>query len=116
MIRPMMAMTTSISTSVKPCSVCRFLCGSCCRRSCRLTIPSVTSFAIAMVLASSNELRNRQQRGHDRYDQPADDGADRNDGERPDDTDDAVEAALQFRFIEFGDPAREDRQLPGLFA
>src|ERR1700675_3119928 len=64
----------------------------------------------------ADKLSDRQQRGHDRYDQAADHCADGDDGKRPDDADDTVEAALQFRFLEFGDPSRQRRQLPGFLA
>src|SRR6202162_1513989 len=43
----------------------------------------------------ADKLSDRQQRGHDRYDQAADHCADGDDGKRPDDADDTVEAALQ---------------------
>ena len=47
---------------------------------------------------------------------PPDDRADGDDGERTDDADDPVKAALQFRLVEFGDSARQHRQLPGFLA
>src|SRR6266481_2795920 len=104
MIRPMMVMTTSISTSVKPRSPCRAS-----SRARRWKLSAEIFFDIATILTSSDELRDRQQRGHNRDDQPTDDGADGDDGERPNDTYNTVEAALQFRFIEFGDPACQYR-------
>src|SRR3984885_2064201 len=61
----------------------------------------------------ANQLSDRQQRGHDRHDQPADHGADGDNGKRPDDANDAIEAALQLCFVEFRDPGRQRRQLAG---
>src|SRR5262245_61462999 len=65
---------------------------------------------------SPHDLGYRQKRGHHRHDQPADDDADRDDGQWSDDPDDAVEAALQLGLIKVGDAARKRRQLAGLFA
>ena len=47
---------------------------------------------------------------------PADDDRDGDDRGRPDDADDAIEAALQLRLVEFRDAPGEHRQLAGLFA
>src|SRR5580693_1925988 len=113
MIRPMMVMTTSISTSVKP------RCPSSSSAGPATKIRPIVLSDIMMnrpVFDLVDELRDRQQSGHDRHDQSADDRADGDDGKRSDDADDAVEAALQFRFIEFGNPARQRRQLPGFLA
>src|SRR5258706_8818842 len=115
MMRPMMVITTSISTRVKPCwpQSCWRLC------SVRPTENLPTRFSDFMMnqsLALSDKLRNRQKRGQDRNDQSPHHRADCDDGKRPDDADDTVKAALQLRLIEFGDPARQHRQLPGFLA
>src|SRR5260370_19910111 len=121
MMRPMMVITTSISTRVKPCSLRR---SRCCARNkenrplrLSLRLPwRVSDFIMNLILALADKLSDRQQRGHDRYDQSAHDRADSDDGERPDDAYDPIQAALQFLFIGFGDPARQPRQLPGFLA
>jgi hypothetical protein len=47
--------------------------------------------------------------GHDEYNQPANDLADGDDGEWPNDADNAVEVALQFCFVVFGNPGGQRR-------
>src|SRR5437868_14703031 len=89
MIRPMIVITTSISTRVKPCSPVRPT------RSLRSLISS-EFFDMTISFELSNKLGDRQQCSHDRNDQSAHNRADRDNGERPDDGDDAIEAALQI--------------------
>src|ERR1700676_1977530 len=112
MMRPMMVITTSISTRVKPCSLRRSLC---CARNMEtrplLLCWRVSDFIMNLILALAHKLSDRQQRGHDRYDQSAHHRADGDDGERPDDAYDPVQAALQFRFVELGDPPRQRPQV-----
>src|ERR1700741_3404430 len=114
MISAMMAITTSISTSVKPASLPR----GAPRRGSALLMNSppmaLSDIMMNQPFGLADQLRDRQQSCHDRHDQAPDDRADSDDGKRPDDADDAIEAALQFCFIKFGNAARERRQLPGL--
>src|ERR1700676_4039576 len=131
MMRPMMVITTSISTRVKPCCPAslrsRPRAGNLanrarsqsrnCSRNCSWN--RSWRFSKFMMIPSydlANELGNREQRGHTRYDQAAAHRADGDDGERADDAHDPVQAALQFLFVEFGDPAGDRLQLPGFFA
>src|SRR5260370_41896339 len=115
MMRPMRVITTSISTSVKPCwpSLCR---PPLCSRNKENRPWRFSDFMMNPILDLADKLSDRQQRGHNRYDQPTYDRTDGDDGERPDDAHDPIEAALQFRLVEFGDPARQHRQLPGFLA
>src|ERR1700744_1246024 len=99
MISPMMVMTTSISTSVKPRWPSSSSTGAAVKTSGVLSDIMMNRPVLDLV----DELRDRQQSGHDRHDQSADDRADGDDGERAYNADDAVEAALQFGFVEFGD-------------
>src|ERR1700694_5115283 len=125
MMRPMMVITTSISTSVKPCwptccwQMCRWrLCAtrlSFARPAENLPMP-FTDLMMNQTPALADKLSDRQKRGHDRYDQSADDCTDGDDGKRPDDADDTVKAALQLRLIKIGDPPRQHGQLPGFLA
>src|SRR4030088_439680 len=125
MMRPIMVITTSISTSVKPCwpTFCwqmrRWrLCATrmSFARSAKNPPMPFTDLMMNQTPALADKLCDRQKRGHDRYDQSPDDCTDGDDGKRPDDADDTVKAALQFRLIEFGDPTRQHRQLPGFLA
>src|SRR6266404_5553044 len=107
MMRPMMVITTSISTRVNPrwpVSTSPPCAGNTENRPWRFS-----DFMMTPIPDLTDKLSNRQQRGHDRYDQPTYDRADGDDGERPDDADDPIEAALQFLFVKFGDPARQRR-------
>src|SRR5438105_9200780 len=107
MIRPMMVMTTRISTSVKP-------------RSLRLAERRVLVPRMGMLRRSiptppefsSDDLSHRQERGHDRDDQAAHHNADRDDGHGTRDPDHPIEAALQLGLVEFRDPPGEHRELP----
>src|SRR5262245_66268200 len=98
MISAMMVMTTSNSTSVKP----RWLRGA---RRCFLSHVAMRRMPLP------DDLADREERRHYRHDQPADDDADRDDGRRPGDSDDAIEAALQLRLVELRDAPGEHRQL-----
>src|SRR5712691_10976514 len=98
MMRPMMVMTTRISTSVKPRSPWRPL-G---RRRIRLSQDLVSPIMSPSPHISSDDLGHRQQRGHDRYDDAADHDADGDDRERTNDADHPVEAALQLGFVKLG--------------
>src|SRR5215831_15805655 len=109
MIIPMIAITTSISISVKPpCRSRRF--------SLRVTRPVLLIILGMDAPFSSDYLTDRQQRRHDRHDQSAHDNADHHDGDRPDHRRDAVELTLQLRLVEFGHPASQRCELAGLLA
>src|ERR1700738_2430527 len=125
MMRPMMVITTSISTRVKPCwpkfcwQMCRWrLCAT--RLSFALSAENLpmlfTDLMMNQTLALADKLSDRQTRAPYRYDRPDDDCTDGDDGKRPDDADDTVKAALQLRLIKLGDPARQHGQLPGFLA
>src|SRR5689334_1940597 len=102
MISAMMVMTTSSSTSVKPRSS-RARCRHCDRVATRrMRLP--------------DDLTDREERGHHRHDQSADDDADHDDRRRPRDADDAIEAALQLCFVELSDAPGEHRKLTRLLA
>src|SRR6202521_3543139 len=125
MMRPIMVIPTSISTSVSPC--CPTFCWQMCRwrlcatrlsfaRSAENPPMPFTDLMMNQTPALADKLSDRQKRGHDRYDQSADDCTDGDDGKRPDDADDTVKAALQLRLIKLGDPARQHGQLAGFLA
>src|SRR3954470_8395574 len=112
MIRPMMVITTRISTSVKPCSPCL----AACRRLSLLLPRKLRIFMRCPSFGSLDDLAHRKKRCHYRDDQPTYHDADRNDRGRTADPDHAVEAALQLGLVELGNTAAEHRQLSGLFA
>src|SRR5208337_5284575 len=62
----------------------------------------------------SDDLVDRKQRRHHRYDEPADNNTDYDDREGPDDPDGAIQASAQLRLIEFGDSPCQHRQLTGI--
>src|ERR1043166_3664796 len=113
MIRPMMVMTTRISTSVKPRSSRRDR-----RRTQRAGIrkPVIRVLLAACDSISFDDLADRQQRGHDRDDEAADDDADGYDRQWPGNADHPVETALQLGLEEFGHAACQHRQLSRLLA
>src|SRR4051794_37647948 len=100
MTRPMMVMTTRISTSVKPASPPR-------RPACFRRLPRSLSGIprVPPPADSADDLADRQQRRHHRHDQSADHNADDNDRRRSRNADDAVERTLQLRLVEFGNAA-----------
>src|SRR5476651_1271295 len=111
MIRPMIVMTTSISTSVKPAWPPR--------RTIRPDLerpPGKTAIIFGIVNSSVDDLIDRQQRSHDGNDKAADYHADDNDRQRADNSDHAVEAALQFRLVEIGDASGKHGQLARILA
>src|SRR5215470_7306687 len=94
MISPMIVMTTRISTRVKPRSARRDR-----RRSQRAGIrkPVIRVLPRRIRLgASFDDLADRQQRGHDRDDEAADDDADGYDRQGSGNADHTVETALQL--------------------
>src|SRR5581483_1697435 len=93
-ISAMMVMTTRSSTSVKP----RW------------------SRAALRRMGSPDDLTDREERGHYRYDQSADHDTDCDDRCRPCDAGDPIKAPLQFRLVEFRDAPRQHRQLTRLLA
>src|SRR5258708_5027924 len=112
MMRPMIVITTSISTSEQPCSPALRRPPPCARNT-ENRPWCFSDFMMNPILDLVYQLSDRQQRGHNRYDQPAHDRTDGDDGERPDDAHDPIQAPLQFRFVEFGDPAPHLVQLSG---
>src|SRR5207248_10469375 len=111
MIRPIMVMTTRISTSVKPSSSRRL------RRRRPSLGPNIENpIMTRSPLLSSDNLGHRQERCHNRYDQAADHDADRDDRQRTDDSDHPIETALQLGLVEIGYAACQHRQLSCLFA
>src|SRR5258706_754854 len=115
MMRPMMVMTTSISTSVKPrwprIRERRRLAEPICVSECFILEP-----VVCHPTTSSDDLGDGEQRGHDGNDETADDDADGNDSERADDANHPVETALQFRLVKLRNAGRERRHLAGFIA
>src|SRR5580658_9363743 len=109
MIKPMMVMTTSISTSVKPASLLRSAAAA--LRPCRALLMNI--FFLSPLDRSLNELAHRDQRRHYRDDQAANHKADGDNSSRTGNANQPVQGALQLGLVEFGHPASQDRQLPG---
>src|SRR3954451_154119 len=114
MIRPMMVITTSISTSVKPRSPSR----SGLVRSWRDAVlpaasrPNLRKMAFMSInsyILSPYQLRHRKQCSHYRDDQASDHDADRQDRDGPGNPHGTIEAALQLGLVELCDPARQHR-------
>src|SRR5262249_57782707 len=100
MIKPMIVMTTRISTSVKPRSSRRGR-----RRSQRAGMRKPVIRVLPRrprVDLSFDDLADRQQRGHDRDDEAADDDADGYDRQRSGNADHPIETAFQLGPDEFG--------------
>src|SRR5260370_14973038 len=112
MIRPMMVMTTSISTSVKPrwprIRERRRLAEPICVSECFILEP-----VVCHPTTSSDDLGDGEQSGHDGNDDTANDNADGNDSERADDANHPVEDALQLRLVKLCDAGRKRRHLAG---
>src|SRR5580704_10355876 len=108
MIRPMMVMTTSISTSVKPASPLRSAAAT--LRPCWARLMCIF---LSPLERSADELAYRNQRRHHRDDQASDHQADGDNSSRTGNSNQPVERPLQLGLIEFGHPAGQDRQLPG---
>src|SRR5271165_1876537 len=104
MMRPMIVMTTSISTSVNPPSPSRPTGPP--RNNRRM--PSISSSPMDL----SDDLIDRQQGCHHRDDKTPDYHAYDDDRDRADDPDQPVEAPLQLGVVEVGDAAGQHRQLP----
>src|SRR5882762_11818589 len=115
MMRPMMVMTTSISTSVKPrwprIRERRRLAEPICVSECFIAEPVVCD-----PTTSSDDLGDGEERGHDGNNKTADDDADGNDGERADDAHRPIETALQLRLVKLGDAGRQRGHLAGFLA
>src|SRR5216684_659416 len=115
MMRPMMVMTTSISTSVKPrwprIRERRRLAEPICVSECFILEP-----VVCHPTTSSDDLGDGEQGGHDGNNETADDDADGNDGKRADDANYPVEAALEFRLVKLFDAGRKRRHLAGFLA
>src|SRR5580704_7173652 len=110
MIRPMMVMTTSISTSVKPASPLRSAAAA--LRPCR-------AYLMCIVLSlerSPDELAYRNQRRHYRDDQATNHQADGDNSSRTGNANQPVQRALQLGLVEFRYPGGQNRQLPGFVA
>src|SRR2546423_1115574 len=109
MIRPMMVITTRISTSVKPRSSFRIG---------RLAVVCLLSSQPSFIRStcSANNLADGQQRCHHRYNQPTNHDTDNHDGYRACDPDQPIDAALLLRLIKFGDAAGQHRKLTGFLA
>src|SRR5208282_494752 len=107
MIRPMIVMTTSISTSVKPRSPSR-------RAERMLENWSRAIVIMALFPMSFRDLIDRQKRCHDRNDKTANDQTYDNDRSGPDDPHNTVEAALQFGVVKVGDAPRQHGKLSGV--
>src|SRR5215469_12348134 len=116
MIRAMMVMTTSISTSVKPPSRLRRERRDATSTDVWFSELRVADRAMLNLPFSTDDLTDRKQSSHDRNDKAPDDDTDRDDGERADDRYDAIEAALQLGLVEIGNPPGQARQLPRLLA
>src|SRR3974377_595649 len=115
MMRPMMVMTTSISTSVKPrwprIRERRRLAGPICVSECFMLGPVVYH-----LMTSSDDLGYGEEGGHDGNNEAADDDADRNNSKRADDCHHPVKTALQLRLVKLGNPRRQGRHLAGFLA
>src|SRR5580698_3099918 len=111
MIRPMMVMTTSISTSVKPASPLRSAAAA--LRPCRALLMNIF---LSPLDRSLNELAHRDQRRHHRDDQAANHKADGNNSSRTGNANQPVERPLQLGLVELGHPGSQNRQLPGFVA
>src|SRR5262249_55641029 len=112
-IGPMSVITPRFPTSVKPRSLRRA------RRRTRRTkigkpLIRVLPRRMRLDLNSFDDLADRQQRGHDRDDEAADDDADGYDRQRSGNADHTVETALQLGLEELGRPAGQHRQLSRL--
>src|ERR1700747_2766109 len=107
----MMAMTTSISTRVKPASRSSLLARADerRRRSSRKALLIISNLLI-------DDLIDREQRRHHGHDQPADDQADDDNSERADNSNGAIEASLEFRLVEIGKASGKHRQLTRVFS
>src|SRR5580704_6403929 len=107
MIRPMMVMTTSISTSVKPASPLRSAAAA--LRPCRAYLMCIF---LSTLEPSPNELAHRDQRRHHRDDQAANHKTDGDNSSRTGNSNQPVQRALQLGLVEFGHPGGQNRQLP----
>src|ERR1700731_2853450 len=95
MIRPMMVMTTSISTSVKPASLLRSAAAA--LRPCRACLMCIV---LSPLERSTDELAHRDQRRHHRDDQAANHKADGNNSSRTGNANQPVQSALQICLVE----------------
>src|SRR3984885_4285132 len=111
MIRPMMVMTTSISTSVKPASPLRSATAA--LRPCRAYLMCIF---LSPLDHSPDELAHRNQRRHHRDDQAANHNANGDNSSRTGNANQPVERALQLGLVELGHSACQNRQLPGFVA
>src|SRR5258708_35326381 len=115
MMRPMMVMTTSISTRLKPrwprIRERRRLAEPICVSECFILEP-----VVCHPTTSSDDLGDGEQGGHDGNDETADDDTDGNDGKRTDDANHPVEAALQLRLVELCNAGRKRGHLAGFLA
>src|ERR1700720_319759 len=109
MISPMIVMTTRISTSVNPRSSRRAR-----RRTQRAGIRKPVIRVLPRGMRLFDDLADRQQRGHERDDEPADDDADGYDRQRSGNADHPIETALQLGLEELGHAAGQHRQLSRL--
>src|SRR5580700_1618504 len=98
MIRPMMVMTTSISTSVKPASPLRSAAAA--LRPCRAYLMYI--FFLSPLDQSPDELAHRNQCRHHRDDQAANHNANGDNSSRTGNANQPVQRALQLGLVEFG--------------
>src|SRR4051812_43414004 len=107
MISAMIVITTRSSTSVNP-------------RCPRAALPRLFSSHFETrrmrTFDLSDDLADGQKRRHHRDDESTHNDADGHDRGGPGDSDDAIEAALELRLVELGDPRGEHRQLTRLLA
>src|ERR1700685_2475846 len=108
MIRPMMVMTTSISTSVKPASPLRSATAA--LRPCRAYLMCIF---LSPLDRSPDELAHRNQRRHHRDDQAANHNANGDNSSRTGNANHPVARALQLCLVEFGHAAWPNRAKAG---
>src|ERR1700722_18971165 len=113
MINPMMVLTTSISTSVKPASPPRSAAPAL-RPVRALLMPS--SFPQSLPASSTDKLAHRNERRHHRYDQATDNDTNNDNSSRTGNSNQPVQRALQLGLIELGHSTGQNRQLPGFIA